>query len=296
VARSGAHSLSAAARNAAIADAVAVGKRLGLAVDAPVVLSDNLNLIVHLRPSPVVARVAVRTQRVRSVAVLGDSLGLVTFLAGRGLPVAPPTGDVDPGPHIGPATGRAMTLWRLLEEIPDELIDPSVAGATLQAIHAAGAGFRGPLRHDGPLAEVERLADLIPRDRPADADRIRRFRAAIVVPAAPTQAVHGDAHLGNVLATSVGQVWIDWEESWLGPVAWDLACLDHRRRVFGEQRTEIGAAFAAYGEVDEAAIDAWAPVVALWALAWGTAGAIELHEDISDNAKTRLRWLEARFG
>jgi Ser/Thr protein kinase RdoA (MazF antagonist) len=296
MARSDAQRIAAGARNAAIADAVAVGRRLGLRIDDPVVLSDNLNLIVHLRPSPVVARVAVRTGRVRSAEALGDSLALAAFLAAAGLPVAPPIDDLDPGPHVGPTTGRGMTLWRFLSGVSDDPIDPAVAGATLRAIHTAAAGFQGPLRHVSPLTEVERLADVIEHDRPAEADRIRRFRAAIVVPLGPVQAVHGDAHLGNVLATSAGQVWIDWEESWRGPVAWDLASLDHRRRVFGEQRMEIDAAFAAYGDVDVAAIDAWAPVVGLWALAWGTVGAIELGQDIPDYAKVRLRWLDGRLG
>ena len=139
MARSGAHSLSMVARNAAIADAVAVGRRLGMQIDDPVVLSDNLNLIVHLRPSPVVARVAVRTGRVRSAEALGDSMALAAFLAGAGLPVAPPIDHLDPGPHIGPATGRAMTLWRFLVVASDDRIDPSLAGATLLAIHTAAA-------------------------------------------------------------------------------------------------------------------------------------------------------------
>jgi Ser/Thr protein kinase RdoA (MazF antagonist) len=296
MAKSGAHSLPAAERAAAVADAVAVGRELGLVVDDPIVLSDSLNLIVHLRPAPVVARVAVRTSIVRSHAALGDSLGLASFLATAGLPVAPPVDDIDPGPHRGPTSGRPMTLWRMLDA-PKEavVVDPAAAGRSLRRIHEAATAYDGPLRHVGPLVEIDRLAVLIEPARPEDAGRIRGFAARIDVPEAPTQAVHGDAHLGNVLPTVDGQVWLDWEESWRGPTAWDLAALDHRRRVFGELIPEIDAAFAAYGPVDAAAIDAWAPVVALWALAWGTVGAIELGEEISDRARGRRAYLEALF-
>lgn len=296
MARSGAHSLFPAERRDAIADAVAVGRSVGLRVDDPVVLSDNLNLIVELRPAPVVARVAVRTGLVRTADALGDSLHLAAFLAEEGLPVAPPVDEVDPGPHLGPLTGRPMTLWRrLVAPSPAVPADPSEAGRSLRAIHNASVRYTGPLRHLGPLEEISRLADMIEPRRPRDAARIRRLEAAIVLPDAPVQAVHGDAHLGNVHVGTAGQVWIDWEESWRGPIAWDLAALDHRRRVFDELHVEIGAAFGAYGEVDGDAIAAWAPAVALWALAWGTFGAIELGEDISDNAKRRLRWLEQRL-
>ena len=189
-----------------------------------------------------------------------------------------------------------MTMWRFLGDSGSDPIDPALAGSTLRAIHEAAAAYSGPLRHPGPLIEIDRLAELIEPLRPHDAARIRRFRAAIAVPDAPVQAVHGDAHLGNVLRPGSGQVWIDWDESWRGPVAWDLASLDHRRRVFGELGDDIGAAVAAYGDVDDDAIGAWAPVVALWALAWGTIGAIERGEDINENARIRLDWLRQRFG
>lgn len=297
MARSGAHSLSPAARRDAIADAVAVGRSLGLAIDDPVVLSDNLNLIVHLRPAPVVARVAVRTALVRPPEALGDSLRLAAFLAAADLPVAPPADEVDPGPHVGPATGRPMTFWRLLEGGPSNAsVDPGEAGRSLRAIHEAAAAFDGPLRHVGPIAEIGRLADRIAPVRPAAAEEIRRFLSRIEVSDGPVQAVHGDAHLGNMFVGPERQVWIDWEESWRGPIAWDLAALDHQRRVFGQLAGPISAAFASYGPVDDVAIDAWSPVVALWALAWGTAGAIELGESISSNARTRRRWLRARLG
>src|SRR5438552_531733 len=53
-----------------------------------------------------------------------------------------------------------------------------------------------------------------------------RFRGLLTTTAAfmPT-AIHGDPHLGNVLMTSNGPRWTDWESACVGPVEWDLACL-----------------------------------------------------------------------
>ena len=41
----------------------------------------------------------------------------------------------------------------------------------------------------------------------------------------PVQPLHGDAHLRNVLAGPDGPLWNDWEDTTLGPLHWDAACL-----------------------------------------------------------------------
>jgi Ser/Thr protein kinase RdoA (MazF antagonist) len=276
-----------------VADAVAVARGLGLRVDDPVVLQDSLNLLVWLRPAPVVARMQVRTGLVRRPEAIADSLALARFLVGKGLPVSPPVDDVDPGPHVG-ATGRAMTLWRHLDLL-DEPADPADVGRTLRALHDVAAAFEGPLRHAGPLEEIGRLADVLAPHLPADAARIRELRERLDLPDQPTQALHGDAHLGNVVVTDQGPRWVDWEESWRGPTAWDLACIEHQRRTFGQLTSEIERALAAYGPYDEDAVDAWLPAVALWAAAWGLVGEVD-GLGWSDNAHRRLAWVEDRLG
>jgi hypothetical protein len=49
----------------ALTAAVTVAEAHGLRVTDPVILRDQLNVIVHLRPAPVVARVAGTIARVR---------------------------------------------------------------------------------------------------------------------------------------------------------------------------------------------------------------------------------------
>ncbi len=91
------------------------------------------------------------------------------------------------------------------------------------------------------------------------------------LPDLPSRWLHGDGHLGNVMVGSDGTTWGDWEECWFGPIAWDLACLSHRKTVFGEISDATDAASAAYGEFDQDVVDAYMPLVALWTAAWGTA-------------------------
>ena len=111
-----------------VSDAVTVARGLGLVVDDPFVLKESLNLLVWLRPSPVVARMHVRTGLVRSADPAADSLALATFLADAGLPVSPPADDVDPGPHVG-ATGRTMNRLG----IRTERVSTKTDGRTIQS-------------------------------------------------------------------------------------------------------------------------------------------------------------------
>ena len=279
-----------------VADAASIARGLGLQVDEPVVLKDSLNLLVWLRPARVVARMHVRTSLVRSAEPAADSLALARYLAKAGLPVSPPADDVDPGPHVG-STGRPMTLWRHLALL-DDRADAADAGRTLRQLHEAMAGYDGPLRHVGPLEEIRRLAAVLESLGEArDSATIRSLLDRVELPDAPIQALHGDAHLGNVRLTAAGIRWLDWEESWRGPVAWDLASLEHRRATFDELHDETRRAFEGYGDgaLDAEAVAAWVPVVSLWAASWGLVGELD-GLGWGDSARRRLAWAESQLG
>jgi hypothetical protein len=107
------------------------------------------------------------------------------------------------------------------------------------------------------------------RDRVARAwDRAEHVVAGAEARTASWQAVHGDAHLGNVLATTRGALWTDWEDAFLGPVEWDLATLASRHRLFGEEPT-LPAVLAAYtGPYDAALVDELLEARSLQAIVW----------------------------
>jgi aminoglycoside phosphotransferase (APT) family kinase protein len=63
----------------------------------------------------------------------------------------------------------------------------------------------------------------------------------------PLPPLHGDAHLNNVIHTARGPLWNDWEDTFSGPLDWDLACLHASARVFGAAPGPVAAAQRGYG-------------------------------------------------
>ncbi|HEX6450547.1 MAG TPA: hypothetical protein VF060_13920 [Trebonia sp.] len=78
--------------SAAVRAAVTVSARLGVACTEPTVLADGANVIIHLRPAPVVAKVPASTPAVRPdpAARLQRELDVAAFLIQAGIPVMPP--------------------------------------------------------------------------------------------------------------------------------------------------------------------------------------------------------------
>ena len=84
----------------------------------------------------------------------------------------------------------------------------------------------------------------------------------------PLQPIHGDAHFGNVLNTSQGVLWTDWEDVFLGPTEWDLASLVASTWVFGTEVERSEMALQEYGNYDAAALLACVEARTLVALVW----------------------------
>ncbi|MFC4114908.1 phosphotransferase family protein [Nonomuraea zeae] len=232
----------------AVSVAVSVAREHGIAVREPVVLNDSFNLLIHLRPAPIVARVPTITAlgRPRPEQALRRELEVVSFLHGLGAPVVPPSALLPAGPHV--RDGVAVSFWTHVAHDPAYEVTPDAAGKALAELHASLREFPGELPYLGPvLDEPVRLLELLDgevapgalaRLRDAHADLVARLGPA---PRGDVRAVHGDAHPGNLLATPAGLLWNDFEESMAAPVGWDLACLLRTTRLDGR------AAVRAYG-------------------------------------------------
>lgn len=215
----------------------------------PVVLRDGSNVLVHLAPAPVVARVASLTANVRPdiAATMAKDVALAGYLAENGIPVAAPSGELPPGPHR--LWGRHVTFWTFVEHEPDHVWRPEQVGPLLAELHAAMRYFPGALPSVPPLDVVTALGYLgddpllTARDRTGLLDAARRIEAMSFT--AETVPLHGDAHPGNLLATPNGPVWTDFEDAWHGPIGWDLACL------MGTGRLDGRAAVASYPNLPE---------------------------------------------
>jgi Phosphotransferase enzyme family len=237
----------------------AVAANEGLRFAEPMILRDRGNLLVHLAPAPVVARVATLTGTRRA----GDSwlrreVSVAGFLARAGAPVVAPSTELDPGPHTH--EGISLSFWEYIEESGAPL-DAAEAGRRLRVCHEALAGYEGELEPLGTLAEAERwLAELATEGRidAASAAQLRgeasEVRRRIEALGLPMQAVHGDAHLDNAINTAAGPLWNDWEDTCLAPLALDLGCMEAAASVWGDDPEPVAAALAAYGEVDPEAL------------------------------------------
>lgn len=262
--------------------AVALGRALGLPVDAPRVLHLGSNAVVHLAPAPVVARVARLTARARPrpAEALGREVALSGWLASRGAPVLPPTSVVDPGPHA--RDGHWMSLWPLLD-VPSDGTGyatgaPRLVAGALAALHETAAGY--PDRALPGLAEVvgdgrralESGGGWLPAGvRSAlDAAGERAGATAAAVDAAdsgaaPRQALHGDAHPRNLLRVGAAVLWCDLEDSVAGPVEWDLAVVSSSRHHDGP--AAVRAYAAATGRTPDPELLAALVVLRSWQLA-----------------------------
>jgi len=262
------------------AAAVAVARAHGLPVAEPAVLSDGVNLVVLLRPAPVVARVATLTPLLRPDAARAPrrDLALATARAAAGAPVLTPSDLLPPGPHEH--DGLTLSFWRYVEVLPDRPT-PAVAGTTLAQLHAVLArvdpGWDGdPLDTPlGDLAEfgrrgVELGAD--PQLVARTAELVDRLRPRLTGPA---QLLHGDAHPGNLLRTPSGWVWADLEDTCRGPVGWDLACLRRTGRLDGRAALD-----AVPGSPSDAELAPFGWLRALHAASWWFVHAVRVPADL----------------
>lgn len=214
--------------HSAVAAAVDVAQRHGLPADDPEVLHERSNVLVRL--GPVVARVPGTTRLVRgtSPAWLARDVALSAFLTERGVRVVSPLSDPPAGPHF--SGGLPVTLWHFTPHERDHRYTPREVAESLAEVHAALREYPGELPTDNPLAEVRRTLDLFPDlfDGHASELQAEADRMAPTLVGGAVQALHGDAHPGNLVATEDGPCWLDFEDTFRGPLGWDLAALADR--------------------------------------------------------------------
>ncbi|HVE63845.1 MAG TPA: aminoglycoside phosphotransferase family protein [Mycobacteriales bacterium] len=207
---------------------------LGLPTDDAIVVAEGYSVRVRLDPAPVLTRVvtAGRILRGEPLPWMEREVAVCSYLAAAGASiVAPWSGG---GPYA--ALGLEVSLWEWMEPRPQP-VSAEVYGALLKDLHDALGGYVADLPTlVGPLTDIA-AAQCV------SDNRILHRAADRLVPLAltwPRRPLHGDAHLGNVLHTSAGPRWIDFEDVCVGPVEWDLA-----------SRTVTAAMVDAYpGELD----------------------------------------------
>src|SRR3954453_11538115 len=244
-----------AGKASSLAAAQAVAREHGVACDEAVRIAAGSNVLVHLKPAPVVARVMTATAVLHDDAEqwLAREGAVGAFAAERSDLVVPPPDILPPGPHE--QDGLWMTLWKFVpHDAQAPPPEPRELGRSLRRLHAALADYPGDLP---PLSETrDWLKRLLAELRPSpsltrqDIDWLR-FKLDTLTPAVfesslPAQPLHGDASMSNLLRTESGLVWSDLEDVCAGPVAWDIAGLVTNARARGQSATFSEALLAAY--------------------------------------------------
>ena len=138
----------------AVRAAVAAATTLGVASAEPEVLADGANVIVHLRPSPVVAKVAASTPAVRvdAGAWLQRELDLALFLMQAGAPVMTPSREVPATVHH--RDGYVMSFWTYLRSAGAGVPGEGTVGSMLRDLHAVLRTYPGSPPVLAPLGDI----------------------------------------------------------------------------------------------------------------------------------------------
>lgn len=224
--------MNVALEGRALAAARAVANAHGLAQTEATVLYSGSNVLVRLRPAPVVARVMTGTVALHDDPKkwLEREVSVLRFLAPSGVAVAP-SSLIAPGPHRHDGLWMTCSEWIPDIEQPSHLADAGRLGRALKNLHDELRTFNGDLAGPQVLREnIERLHGRLEPGDAVEAGKVSSLRARldaldeiVFKSTLPTQALHGDVSLSNLLHTPHRLVWNDFEDTFRGPVHWDVA-------------------------------------------------------------------------
>jgi hypothetical protein len=250
----------------------------GIAPDRCEILQNGHTLVLRLSES-LVARVVTDLDGPRQGAEWFErEIAVARFLAENGAPVIPVHPGIPPGPHEH--LGYPMNFWQYVEPISGKP-DPAAVGETLYHCHSILTRFPGTLPELAILTESLALLDTLEEKHLFPTATIALLRDRLTsssqaLRGLPFQALHGDAHPGNLMLTRQGLLWADWEDAFSGPVEWDLASIIWNARILEKDHETADAILTAYrdsgGRIDlhalhhcliarAAVMSAWYPIL-----------------------------------
>lgn len=209
-----------------------VARRHGVTAEQVRVLHDANNVVVHLAPSPVVAKICRASAGDDSWRKLATELEIARHLIGAGAPVVGPSQELPPGPHV--QGDYAMTFWRHQDHDPEALATGRGAGLALAEVHEALDSY--PATFPSFLGrQVKRTAKILfgesagsrlpTRELDFLCSQYLCITSELNDRRPSCRTLHGDPHRGNVLVSKSGYLLIDFESVCSGPLEWDLSAL-----------------------------------------------------------------------
>jgi len=199
-------------------------------------------------------------------------------LTEKGAPVIPLHDGLPPGPHEH--LGYPMNFWKFVTSIDAEP-NPEDIGRTLHQCHEVLRSCAQPLPKLAIMTESLALLDTLAEKNAFPELKLTLLRDHLttsleVLNHGPHQPLHGDAHMGNLMNTTIGLLWSDWEDTFCGPVEWDIASVIWNAKILEEDYDTTESILTAYrqagGQIDEtllqqsliaraAVMTAWYPIL-----------------------------------
>ena len=216
---------------------------------------------------------------------------IAQHLTQYGAPTIPLHPDLPPEPHEH--LGYPLNFWEFVTRI-EAKPDPAEIGRTLHQCHEIMNHFPEPLPKLAILTES--LAILNERELFAEPTQqmLRDHLSTSIdaLSAYPHQPLHGDAHMGNLMNTTRGLLWTDWEDTFSGPVEWDVASIIWNAKLLDEDHDTVKAILDAYGPVDEKALNQSLIGRAAVMTAWYPILYPNPNEERQRRLRSRIEWLE----
>jgi len=246
----------------------------GVSLDRCEILQNGSTLVLRLSETLVARVVTDRDGPRQGTAWFAREIAVARHLATHGAPVIPLHPDLPPGPHEH--LGYPLNFWKHVTVIDAEAA-PAAIGRTLYQCHGLLRDFCEPLPELAILTESLALLETLERRALFPSTTLRLLHDRLVssidvLKEFPFQPLHGDAHPGNLLNTTLGLLWTDWEDAFRGPVEWDLASIIWNSRILDRDHATADAILAAYrqagGGIDPVALHhslvARAAVMSAW--------------------------------
>ncbi|WP_195575570.1 phosphotransferase [Paenibacillus sp. 1001270B_150601_E10] len=211
-----------------ISRVLSVVETIGLSEITPQVLGNGGNLIIHLAPYPIVARLAnivSKDEAGQAYKRLHRELHVARHLHFKNVPVLLPTELTDAGPYI--VDGTWMTLWTYVPPVQLQRPTPGEAVKLVDDLSKAMKDFVGELPALGVWERTAQSAERLMRSSDKrihslltlfhKVDKQMRLETRFLIPC------HGDAHARNLVPSSAGWLWTDFEDVSLMPLYWDQA-------------------------------------------------------------------------
>lgn len=221
-------------RERAIKAATNIAALYHIKSDAPTVLSDSNNTVIHLSPAAVVAKVATSTLRKQDASNLEHELNIALHLADLGAPIIPPSTEMPPAVYRH--EDLEVTFWQHSPgEVLEEIDRPELVAAVTE-FHAAFSSYPGAL---GSFTQVyEACRSLLDGDRlspelsTTDREFLRRVYESLSASlqtfdyeCVPT---HTEIHGGNVMWMGKKPLLIDFESCCVAPREIDFLSFSER--------------------------------------------------------------------